>query len=300
MMHIGIASRTMGRALRIAGLAACVAVVSVAGAQQTYPTPAAAADALVDGVARHDDDAVKVVLGDDYRSYVPVGTVDDGDVTAFLESWAKSHRIVAAGADRAWLEVGTAGWTLPIPLARVTGGWQFDTRAGGEEIVTRRMGRNELAAIEVALAYADAQEEYAAKDRDGDGVKQYAARLISSPGRRDGLYWPVPAGEEPSPLGPLPAQAKQGSAFHGYVYRILTAQGKDAPGGAKSYLKGKRMTGGYGLVAWPAKYGETGVMTFIVNQDGIVYQKNLGPASASAVKALTTYNPDASWAKAKQ
>jgi hypothetical protein len=164
---------------------------------------------------------------------------------------------------------------------------------------TRRIGRNELAAIQVVLAYTDAQEEFFAKDPDGKATKHFARRALSSPGKRDGLYWASLPGETQSPLGPDFADAKPGMAYHGYLYRLLTAQGKDAPGGAKSYLRNGLMTEGYALIAWPERYGDTGVMSFIVNRDGVVYQKNLGPATDAAARQVMTYNPDASWSKVK-
>jgi hypothetical protein len=159
----------------------------------------------------------------------------------------------------------------------------------------RRIGRNELAAIQVVLAYTDAQDEYHQRDWNGDGVREYARRALSTPGKHDGLYWASLPGEPESPLGPEFADAKPGQPYHGYLYRILTAQGKDAPGGAKSYVRDGRMTEGYALIAWPAKYADSGVMTFIVNRDGIVYQKNLGPGTDSAARAIPAYNPDPSW-----
>jgi hypothetical protein len=161
----------------------------------------------------------------------------------------------------------------------------------------RRIGRNELAAIQVALAYTDAQKEYRQRDWNGDGVMEFARRGLSSPGKRDGLYWASLPGEPESPLGAEFAEAKVGQPYHGYLYRILTAQGPDAPGGARTYLKNGRMTEGYALIAWPAKYDDTGVMTFIVNQDGVVYEKSLGANTSAAARAITTFNPDASWSK---
>ncbi len=283
--------------IRITALAGAIAIAPLAHAQSAYPTAAAAADALVDGIARHDDDAIKAALGPGYRKYIPVSSVDEQDVTNFLEAWAKAHAIVPAGADRAHLGVGKNGWTLPIPIVKTAAGWQFDVAAASEEMRIRRIGRNELAAIQVALAYADAQDEYRARDRNGDGVLEYAQRGLSSQGKRDGLYWASLPGEPESPLGAGFADAKPGQPYHGYVYKILTAQGKDAPGGARGYVKNGRMVEGYALVAWPAKYGDTGVMTFIVNQDGVVYQKNLGPDSAAGAKAMAAYNPDSSWDK---
>jgi Protein of unknown function (DUF2950) len=269
----------------------------IAFAQQTYPTPEAAADAFVDAIARHDGDALKRVVGPDYRQYIPAASVDPDDITNFLEAWARAHTIVQAGSDKAFLGAGAKGWTMPIPIVKTAAGWHFDTRGAPEEMRIRRIGRNELATIQVALAYTDAQEEYHARDWDGDGVLQYATHGVSSPGKHDGLYWASLPGEPESPLGAEFADAKRGQPYHGYLYRILTAQGKDAPGGARSYLQSGRMTEGYALIAWPEKYDDTGVMTFIVNQDGQVYQKNLGPDTATAVRAINAYNPDASWSK---
>jgi Protein of unknown function (DUF2950) len=290
----------MNNLIRLCRVAA--ALVSIAAApvlaQQAYATPEAAADDLVDAIARHDTAALKRVVGPDYSRYIPDASVDPEDVTNFLEAWARAHKIVGAGNDRAMLGVGTRGWTLPIPIVKTAAGWRFDTRAAREEMRIRRIGRNELAAIQVALAYTDAQEEYHARDRDGDGVVQYAMRSLSSPGKHDGLYWASSPGEEESPLGPAFADARQGEPYHGYRYKILTAQGAAAPGGARNYIKKGRMTDGYGLIAWPAKYNDTGVMSFLVNQDGIVYQKNLGPGTDAAASAITTYNPDSSWSKA--
>ena len=200
-------------------------------------------------------------------------------------------------SDKAFLGVGKHGWTMPIPIVKTAGGWRFDTAAAPEEMRVRRIGRNELAAIQVALAYTDAQNEYHARDWNGDGTLEYAKQGLSSPGKRDGLYWASLPGEIESPLGAEFADAKAGQPYHGYVYKILTAQGKDAPGGVRNYIKNGRMTEGYALVAWPAKYNDTGVMTFIVNQDGVVYQKNLGAGTDAAARAIVAYNPDASWDK---
>jgi hypothetical protein len=284
--------------LRLALLAGVVALSPASWAQKAYPTPEAAADAFIDGVGRNDGDAIKVVLGADWKKFIPLDTVDGGDVTNFLEAWSKGHKIVAAGADKAFVEVGVHGWTMPIPLAKSASGWSFDTKQAPDEMRTRRIGRNELAAIQSVLAYTDAQNEYAARDHDGDGVKEYAQKILSSEGKRDGLYWPTLADEPPSPLGPVMADSKPIDAFHGYFYRILTAQGKDAPGGAKSYVVNGNMTGGYALVAWPAKWNDTGVMTFIVSKDGVVYQKDLGANTAAMAKAMPAYNPDSTWTKA--
>jgi len=285
--------------LNFTAAAGMLALTPMASAQTAYATPDAAANALVDGIARHDGDAVKAVIGPDYRTYIPAASIDPDDVTNFLAAWADAHRIVSAGDDKAFLGVGKYGWTLPIPIVKTSAGWRFDTKAAPEEMRARRIGRNELAAIQVALAYGDAQQEYHARDWNGNGVLEYATRALSSPGKHDGLYWASLPDEPESPLGPEFADAKLGQPYHGYLYKILTAQGKDAPGGARSYIKNGHMTEGYALIAWPAHYDDTGVMTFIVNQDGIVYQKNLGAKTDALARAVTAYNPDASWTKAE-
>jgi hypothetical protein len=282
---------------RIAALVLFFALAPAASAQQVFPTPLAAAEALVDGIARHDDASVARTLGAGYRKYLPIAKIDPDDITSFLEAWAQSHRIVPSGDAKAHLEVGRYGWTLPIPLVKGAAGWSFDTAATPDELRTRRIGRNELATIQVVLAYVDAQEDFNLYDRNRNGRNDYAQRLLSTGGKHDGLYWPSRAGEPESPLGPLIGQP-QGDAYHGYRFRILTAQGKDAPDGAKRYVTSDGMTGGYALVAWPAKWGETGVMTFIVNQDRAVFQKDLGPDTDRLARMMNEYNPDASWAKA--
>jgi Protein of unknown function (DUF2950) len=285
--------------LNMAAVAASLALAPAAFAQNAYHTPEAAAEALVDGIARHDRDAIKAVAGADYEKYFPSSKTDPGDITDFLAAWARAHAIVPAGSDKAFLGVGKNGWTLPVPIVKTAAGWRFDTKSAPEEMRVRRIGRNELAAIQVALAYTDAQKEYHQRDRNGDGVLEYAAHGLSTPGKHDGLYWASLPGEPESPLGAEFADAKVGQPYHGYLYKILTAQGANAPGGAKSYVKNGRMTDGYALVAWPAKYDDTGVMTFIVNQDGIVYQKNLGPNGGAVAKAMKAYDPDSSWQKAQ-
>lgn len=283
--------------VRLCIAAAMMALASLASAQATYPTPDAAVDAFIDGVSRNDGDQVRTVLGADYRKFIPKESVSGGDVTRFLEAWAKSHRIVRSGDARAYLEVGTNGWTMPIPIEKTAAGWRFDTKGTPDELRTRRIGRNELDVIQVVLALTDAQEDYAVKDRDRDGVNQYARKILSSPGKRDGLYWPTLQGEAPSPLGPIAADSRPGEAYHGYHYRILTRQGKAATGGAMNYVKAGHMTGGYAFVAWPAKWGDTGVMSFIVARDGTVWQKNLGPQSANIARAMTSFDPDSTWTK---
>jgi hypothetical protein len=186
---------------------------------------------------------------------------------------------------------------LPIPLVKSAAGWRFDIKATPAELQTRRIGRNELAAIQTVLAITDAQEEFFAANPDGLPVKHFAQRAVSTPGKRDGLYWPTAPNAPESPLGPAFADARPGQAYHGYRYRLLTEQGKDAPGGARSYVRNGLMTEGYALIAWPERYGDTGVMTFIVSRDGVVYQKNLGRGTEAAARRIKSYNPDASWEK---
>lgn len=267
----------------------------MAVAQKAFATAEAAVDALVDSLASNDDAQLAVVLGRDYRRVLPAGDVTDGDRTAFLAAWAKGHRIVPSGDSGAKLEVA-GGWTLPIPLVRGTSGWTFDTTAAADQMRTRRIGRNELAAINAIYAYVDAQREYATQDRNGDGVLEYAQRILSTEGKRDGLYWPTVAGEPPSPAGPLLDTTDLKDGYHGYRFRILKGQGPAARGGARSYVdRAGRMTNGFALVAWPARYGETGVMAFVVNHDGVAYQKNLGPSTAAVAGATTRFDPASTW-----
>jgi hypothetical protein len=283
-------------AFRLAFAAALLGSVPVALAQKAYSTPQAAADAFVDAVARHDDDALKAVVGPEYVRYLPHADADD--VTTFLEAWAKSHKIVPAGDAKAYVEVGTYGWTMPIPLVKGASGWAFDTKATPDELRTRRIGRNELDAIQVSLAITDAQDDYYKADRGRGGRKEYAQKLFSTPGTRDGLYWATNPGEPESPLGSLAAKAGPGaSEYHGYHFRILNAQGADAPGGTTSYVANGAMTGGYAVVAWPVKWNDSGVMTFIVGKDKVVYEKDLGPDTDAVVRAMKSFNPDSSWAK---
>jgi hypothetical protein len=286
-------SATLGAAL----FAASLAIAAPVYAQKAFPTPEAAADALIDGIARHDGDAVTTVLGANHTRLIPMDDATAEDRTNFLAAWARNHKVVTTG-DKAVVEVGTHGWTMPIPLVKTGAGWSFDTKAAAEEMRIRRIGRNELATIQAVLAYVDAQREYAARDWDGDGARSYAMKSLSSPGKRDGLYWASLPDEPESPLGPAFADARPGQPYHGYAFRILTAQGPSAQGGAKSFVKNGRMSEGFALIAWPAKYDYTGVMTFIVNQDGVVYEKDLGPNTATAAAAIKSFNPDSSWQRA--
>lgn len=273
-------------------------LMSIAGpsaAQQAFSSSDAAAAAFTDALATNDPDAMGKVLGADWRQFIPTAGIDMDDVYAFLAAWSKSHKIVTDGATTAHLAVGAQDWTLPIPIVKRGDGWRFDTRAAADEIRTRRIGRDELAAMQAALAYYDAQKDYALTDRNGDGVLEYAQRILSTPGRQDGLYWAALAGEAESPLGPAFGDAQPGQGYHGYNFKILTAQGPNAPGGAYDYRIRGRMVSGFALVAWPIKYGDTGVMTFMVSHDGQLYEQDLGPGTAAAARAMTRFDPGPGW-----
>lgn len=275
-----------------------VAAVSESSlAQHIYPTPEAAAEAMVDAIKRNDQAAMKIVLGANWRKFIP--TQNREDIETFLAEWGAAHRIEMFAPGEARIAVGNNGWQLPLPIAHIAGGWQFDVRAAADEMKTRRIGRNELAAMQAALAYFDAQRDYARVDRTGDGVLEYAQKFMSAPGKRDGLYWPVADGEDESPLGPLFAATdkKMGEGYHGYRFKILTAQGSYAAGGAYNYLIGQRMVSGFALIAWPMYYGESGVMSFMISHDGKLYQKDLGKNSAAIAAEMRAFNPDTSWSK---
>ncbi|HTS84306.1 MAG TPA: DUF2950 domain-containing protein [Usitatibacter sp.] len=284
-----------------------------AAAQSTFASPEDAAKALADAIRAHDGHALLAVVGPSSRSWLFSGdkVSDENDWKAFLAAYDEKNSIAKTGDAKATLNVGKDDWPFPAPIVKKGGKWSFDAEAGREEIVNRRVGRNELDTIQTMLAIVDAQREYAASDANGSGFPDYARRFVSSPGKKDGLYWKTDAGQPESPLGPLVAEAategygkharKEGQrpSFHGYHYRMLTAQGKDAPGGVEDYVVGTRLMGGFAVVAWPAKYRSSGVMTFIVNHEGVVYEKDLGPQTASIAESMTRYNPDPTWRKAE-
>jgi hypothetical protein len=282
-------------------LLACVLLPAVAHAQKLYPTPEAAAAALVKAMQADDTKAMQTVLGKDWKRFVPTDELGRDDAQAFLAGWDKEHKIVNEDDSTALLSVGTEpAFTLPIPIVKNKAAlWRFDPTRATERLRVARIGRNELAAMQAVLAYYDAQREYATADRTGKGVLQYARKLVSSPGKQDGLFWPAALDAEQSPLGPLIAlQKPKGPGYWGYHYKILTAQGKNAPGGAYDYVIGGRMRGGFALVAWPVRYGDTGVMTFMVSHAGTVLEKDLGPNTDAVASAMTRFNPDDSWHKA--
>lgn len=277
--------------------------------QKTFATPEEAVKALMVALKGGDTKAMLNILGPGSKEVVQSGdaVADKAGRERFVKSYEEANRLEKSGDAQVVLSTGKDGWPFPIPVVKDAAGWRFDTKAGKEEILNRRIGRNELAVIQVVQAYVDAQREYYLSNPQNDKLLHYAQRIASTKGKRDGLYYPTKADEPPSPLGPLLDSARaQGytkgekgkpTTYHGYFYRILKKQGPQAAGGAYDYVAQGRMLGGHALVAWPAEYGNSGVMTFIVNQDGVVYQKDLGPDTEAAVKKLTRYNPDSSWTK---
>jgi hypothetical protein len=285
---------------RLLAAACLAALASPAWAQQSYPTPEAAAEALVAALGTEHADTARLadLFGADWTRYIPLDNVDRKDTDAFLARYRERHEFQARDASHAVLAVGNEGWTLPIPLTKGAAGWAFDLEAGEPELRARRIGRNELDAVQAALAYVDAQEDYSREDRDGDGVLEYAQKFVSTDGAHDGLYWEDDGGEE-SPLGPLFGDDTPDGEWHGYHYRILSAQGASAPRGAYSYTLGDNMSRGFALVAWPARYGDSGVMSFTVSHDGEVFEKDLGPDSAKLAEAMAAFDPDSSWQEVK-
>jgi hypothetical protein len=281
-------------------------LASAAADQKTFATPEAAVDALLVALKANDTAALLAIFGDQHKNLVDTGDhARDSAVRAEIAAQlAAFHALDERGNDRRVLLIGTRAWPLPIPLARAGSAWRFATEEGIEEILNRRIGGNERSAIHVLRAYLDAQREYASRDRNGDGVRQYAVKLASAAGKQDGLYWPADAakGEEQSPFGPLIAESsaylaghKKGDPYRGYHFRILTRQGKSAPGGAYSYVINGRMIAGFAMVAYPDQYGESGVMTFIVNHNGKIFEKDLGKNSASLGAKMASFDPGAGW-----
>src|SRR5262245_41740677 len=276
---------------------------------RSFPSPEAAAAAFVGALRADDLKAMTAILGSSAERLISSGdpVADNDERERFVKAYDEAHSLVRDG-DRVVIQVGKDEWPFPIPLVKAGSEWRFDARAGQEELLARRIGKNELEAIQVSLAVVDAQREYWRRNPQNAPILQYARKINSTKGARDGLYWPGQPDEEPSPLGPLVAEAQrqgylgQGSGgkpvpFHGYYFRLLTGQGPDAAGGAYDYLVKGQMVGGFALVAYPAHWGASGIMTFIVNHDGVVYEKNLGPKTAGAAEAMKRFNPDSTWRK---
>ena len=274
---------------------------------KSFASPEAGIAALVEAVKVDDQPMLHGILGSHGSKLTSSGdaVADRQNRETFLKAYGEAHKLVLEGNTKATLVIGQDEWPMPIPLVKSDGGWRFDTQQGEKEILARRIGRNEMAAIQVCLAIGDAEREYATLDLDSDGIPEYAPKFVSAPGKRDGLYWQTKTDDPLSPLGPLLATATQEgytrsasrplAPYHGYFYRILTRQGKDAPGGAYDYFVNGKMIGGFAVIAYPARYGASGIMSFLVNHDGVVYEKDLGKNTAAIASKMTTFNPDASW-----
>ena len=286
-----------------------LAVPALGAGPKGYPDPDSASAALVAAARTGDVGAITRVLGDDARPMLASGdrVADRTAVERFVALYDQSHALVALDDTEQTLVIGDDRWPFPIPLVKGKAGWTFDVKAGQAEVLARRVGQNELDAIQVCLGYVGAQREYRARNPEGAATPHYADRLMSSPGKRDGLYWPASAGEAESPMGPAvsgamregytPAQGKR-TPYRGYLYRILSAQGGRADGGALDYREGGHLTRGFGLVAYPASYGKSGVMTFVVNQDGIVFEKDLGPNTSKTAGSMSRFDPGDGWRRA--
>ncbi len=288
----------------VPGIMALALLTSTSQAQQAFSSPEDAAAALAAAAKSSSSSAIVKVLGRDAEDIVASGdeVADAETLKRFAAAYDAKHSVKMEGENKATVILGNDNFPLPIPLSKTKAGWRFDTAEGRREILYRRIGRNELDAIQTCLAYVDAQNDYADKDR-GDGVGVYAQRFVSSPGKKDGLFWRDD--RDPSPLGEFAAEASdegyelegKGAPYHGYYFRILKAQGSDAPGGALNYVVKGKMIGGFALIAWPAEYGNSGVMTFLVNHAGVVYQKDLGRRTDFVAKHLILFDPDQTWKK---
>ena len=295
-------------ALRRLALVLLIALPIAASAaeQKTFSSPEEAVDALLAALKADDDAALIAIFGDSHKSLIvtPDKAANSANRTKAVAAIQTFRVLEDAGKDRRVLLIGDQAWPFPIPLVKTGERWRFATEQGEDELINRRIGANERNAIYVLRAYLDAQKDYASQDRDGDGVLQYAQRLASTPGKHDGLYWPADSakGEQASPFGPLVAESaaylkghKESDPYRGYRFRVLTRQGKSAAGGAYSYVINGRMIAGFAMVAYPAQYGESGVMTFIVSHNGKVFQKDLGKSSAEIAAKMPAFDPSPGW-----
>ena len=294
-----VASAAVAAAIAIALLAFAPRPCAAAG-HNTFPTPDAAMTAFGDAVAGNNEAELRTLFGADFRQLIPPVGAEVRD--KFLSEWKASHTIQDTDATHAVIAVGDDGWTFPVPLVKTAQGWHFDTHAGVEEMRVRRIGRNELAVMQTLLAIYDAQREYAQTYHDGSNMLVYASKLASSPGKQDGLYWPTGPDATPSPLGVAFATAGtrnvENAGYYGYHYKLLTSQGPHAPGGSYNYMVDNKLFGGFGVVAWPVRYGDTGIKTFMVSHDGQVYERDLGPDGAAKAEAMTSFDPGPGWSKA--
>jgi hypothetical protein len=281
------------------------ATPTLARDQNQYKTPEEAAAALANAVRADDNRMLLSILGRQGSDIISSGdaTEDKAKRKEFIEAYDARHELAVSADKTAILNIGPKDFPFPIPLVREKEGWRFDTQAGRAEVLARRIGRNELSAIQAVLAYYDAQHDYVDKDRSGKNIREFAQRIASTPGKQDGLYWPTAAGGEQSPLGELVADAsadgyaigKERAPYHGYYYKVLTKQGAAANGGALNYVVGGHMIGGFALVAYPANYGVSGVMTFMISHNGVVYQKDLGERTERIAERMTAFDPGAGW-----
>jgi hypothetical protein len=312
----------IARAPRSLGLLATLPVMlvfgllSASGAEDSantgrkFASPEAAVAALRVATDATDTNALRIILGPASEELQNPDRIQaTNELKTFSSALAETNHLARVSDTLVVLELGDDLWPFPVPIVKRDGGWSFDTEAGKDELLSRRIGRNELATLPVMRAYVEAQREYASTDQDGDEVLEYAQRLVSSPGKHDGLYWPPDFNGEESPIGPLVAYAQaegynpelreeveaERGPFHGYHFKILTGQGKHAPGGKYNYVINGNMIGGFALIAWPAEYGQSGIMTFIVNQQGRVYEKDLGRAAAKIARKMSAYDPDSTW-----
>jgi hypothetical protein len=288
-----------------------ISVAATVAPQKIFASAEEAVKAMIAAGRANNDKELLAIFGAQAREILFSGdaVADKQRRERFLAGYDEKNRLAAEGESMILL-IGNQDWPFPIPLVKKANGWVFDTDKGKEEILNRRIGVNELDTIQVLLAIVDAQREYAIKDRNRDSLLEYAQKFVSDPGKKNGLYWEVKQGEPQSPLGPIMTRVRsagyQGkpsatpTPYYGYYYKILTGQGKNAPGGAYSYMWRGKMIGGFAIVAHPAEYGNSGVMTFIVNHDGKVFQKNLGANTAAIAKSMKEYNPDKTWTEVQQ
>jgi hypothetical protein len=293
------------------GLGGAGAGFGCAASPEKFDSPDAAVDSFVSALRNHETAKLKEIFGPDSGEIVSSGdpVADRAEGDRFVATYDEQHRLTRDGEGRSTLIVGKSDWPFPVPIIKSNGGYVFDTDAGKDEILNRRIGRNELSTQEVCLAIVDAQRDYVRMHPQGGDLPVYASKVVSDPGTKNGLYWPTQEGEPPSPLGELVAEASAEGytprkdanqpppAFHGYRYKLLTSQGSSAPGGAADYTVDGKLVGGFGVVAWPANYGNSGIMTFITNHDGVVYERDLGPDTDKIAAAMTQFNPEAGWTK---
>jgi Protein of unknown function (DUF2950) len=305
--------RTVGFIIAIIAVIAFSLPVSAQDAkQEKFKSPEDAFGALIEAAKTNDTVGLMAIFGPQGKYIISSGdaVADRNARKRFVEAAGETVKFSKLDDNTVLAVIGKDACSFPIPIVRSGQEWVFSTDDGKQEIINRRIGKNELSTIEVSLSYVDAQREYASKDRDGNGAVQYAQRFMSHEGKKDGLYWKASAGEESSPLGPLVAQAtdegytarkpgEKHKPYHGYYFNILKSQGSKAPGGELDYIVNGKMTAGFGLLAYPAEYGASGVMTFMVNQQGIVYEKDLGPKTEEIAKAVKKYDPDETWKPTK-